>query len=96
MHLRRAIWVHTHEEAMNQKNDELEKAADPRTRPVQMTMKEAEAKISNDVYKATLLIEQLEGAGLILGDGHHMRQAVAAFAANLVRERWKNKSETGS
>lgn len=76
--------------------DELEKALDPRTRPVQMTLDEACSRISADVYSSTQLFEQLEASGLILGNGHHARQLVAQFAVKEIRERWVKKEETGS
>lgn len=61
---------------------------DPRDSPVVMTLQEAVAEIGNAVYAATDLYERLEGAGLINGNGHHMRQKVADFAQELLRQRW--------
>jgi hypothetical protein len=53
------------------------------------TLEAAEAQLSNDVYAASGLLEDLENAGLVMGNGHHLRQAVAAFAVAKLRERWK-------
>lgn len=58
-----------------------------------MTVDEAAAKISNEVYKATAMFERLEMQGLVIGNGHHMQQRVAEFAASLVRERWAPPKE---
>lgn len=49
----------------------------------------ASAKLSNAVYLACRLLEDLQVFGRLRGNGHHMRQAVAEFAANLLRERWQ-------
>jgi len=68
--------------------DKLTQALDPRLRPVQMTLEEAMAFISNRVYEATAIIEQLEGAGLISGNGHHARQKLAGLAAEEIKKRW--------
>lgn len=51
-------------------------------------MEEFEAEISRSVYKATELLERLEIAGFLVGNGHHMRQAVAKFATDMIRDRW--------
>jgi hypothetical protein len=56
------------------------------------TLDEVVARVSTEVYKTTQFFEALETAGLIDGNGHHMRQKVAAFAADLVRERWNEKA----
>jgi phosphotransacetylase len=58
-----------------------------------MTLEEAQAKIQNEVYAATLILEKLEVAGLVTGNGHHMRQKVAAFASEMVKERWTGPRE---
>lgn len=60
-----------------------------------MSLADASAKISNRVYAATGLIEQLEyckskdGGKRIRGNGHHLRQEIAAFAAKLLKENWE-------
>ncbi len=69
---------------------------DPRTRPVQMTLDEACARISSDVYRATELFDRLEGAGLIDGNSHHARQKLATAAVESLRARWKNQADKGS
>jgi hypothetical protein len=46
------------------------------------------ADLSNAVYKATEILERLERAGLLRGNGHHLRQKVTEFATTLLRERW--------
>lgn len=76
-----------------EKKKDLSVLMDPRTRPVQMTLEQAAARISNEVYNATALVEQLEGAGLIRGNGHHIRQKMAAMCEELFRERWNGPSD---
>lgn len=78
------------------KRDRFEKALDPRTRPIQLSLDEARGQISTAIYEATALFEQLEASGRVRGNGHHMRQAVAEFATKLLRERWADSTETGS
>ena len=81
---------------MTEEKDRLEKAIDPRHRPRTMTLKDAETELSAQVYKATAILEQLESAGLILGNGHHMRQALAENAVELLRKRWLKREDVGS
>lgn len=57
-----------------------------------MTKEEAQARIQTEVYKATALFERLEMDKRILGNGHHIRQKIAEFAASLVAERWNDRS----
>lgn len=52
-----------------------------------VTAETAIAEIENAVYEASSLLERLEGVGRLLGNGHHARQNVAAFAANELKER---------
>lgn len=52
------------------------------------TKEEAKRKISVAVYAATGIVERLEAEGVIIGNGHHIRQKIAAMAAELVAERW--------
>lgn len=56
-------------------------------------MLDACADLSNEVYKSTQLYETLEYKGLVYGNGHHMRQKVAEFAVNLLKERWIEKKD---
>ncbi|KKN43549.1 hypothetical protein LCGC14_0701960 [marine sediment metagenome] len=62
---------------------------DPRNRPVRMSFDEARARISNAVYEATALLERLEGAGLVFGNCHHVRQHIAGEAVKMLKERWR-------
>lgn len=71
----------------------LAQALDPRLKPATMAKDEAASRLSNLVYEATELFERLEGAGLIRGNGHHMRQKVAKFATDLLEERWVGPSD---
>lgn len=52
-----------------------------------VTLETAVAEIENAVYEASSLLERLEGVGRLLGNGHHARQKVAAFAAKELKER---------
>lgn len=60
-----------------------------------MTLEDASVEISNRVYAATGLIEQLEyrkakdGGKRIRGNGHHLRQAISEFAKKLIKENWE-------
>lgn len=53
------------------------------------TLEAAEAQLSTAVYAACRLLEDLENGGLVRGNGHHLRQAVAAFAVEKLKERWQ-------
>ena len=53
-----------------------------------MNLDDAKAAISNSVYAATTLFEQLESAGKCRGNGHHARQSLAAAAAAELQSRW--------
>lgn len=57
-------------------------------------LEEAETRISNATYQASLLFEHLECVGKVRGNGHHLAQAVAEFAQKLMRERWASISES--
>ncbi len=48
----------------------------------------ASAELGSAVYAAAILLERLEDAGKVRGNGHHMAQSVAAFATGLLAERW--------
>ena len=56
-----------------------------------MSKREAQKAIANDVYASCALLEHLADVGNLKGGGHHMRQKVAAFASDLMGERWKEK-----
>ena len=47
--------------------------------------------IESAVLDATQVIETLEAAGLIVGNGWHIRQDIAKYAKDKVLERWRNK-----
>lgn len=60
-----------------------------------MSLADASNVLSNRVYESTRLIEELEyrkaedGGKRIRGNGHHLRQEIAAFAAKLLKENWE-------
>ena len=56
-----------------------------------MDKEEASVSLSNSVYEATALIEKLEHAGKVSGNGHHIRQKIAEYAAQVLRDRWIEK-----
>ncbi|MBK8132621.1 MAG: hypothetical protein IPK48_07860 [Gammaproteobacteria bacterium] len=56
----------------------------------EMTLSDAENAISKSVYAATRMVEELEYAGRIRGNGHHLRQEISEFAVKLMRERWED------
>jgi hypothetical protein len=53
-----------------------------------MTLEQAWSELSRSVYDATRLLERLERAGKVHGNGHHMRQKLATKAVKLLEERW--------
>ena len=56
-----------------------------------MNFDEIEAELLNNVYESTAILEQLENAGMLKGNGHHLRQKVSGFAQDILKERWINK-----
>lgn len=60
-----------------------------------MSIYNASNVLSNRVYEATGLIEQLEfrkakdGGKRIRSNGHHLRQEIAEFAKKLLKENWE-------
>ena len=60
-----------------------------------MDLETAKAELSNNLYAASKLIEQLEytrsptGNKRIYGNGHHIRQAISKFGTDLLEERWR-------
>ena len=56
-----------------------------------MSKNQLEAELSNRVYAAALLLEQMEHAGLIFGNGHHKAQRIAKCAVEEMRTSWKQK-----
>jgi len=61
-----------------------------------LTLEDAKVELSNSVYEATRLIEDLEytlnakGDKTIRGNGHHIRQQIVKFAIDLLEERWND------
>ena len=43
--------------------------------------------VSQHIYEAALIFEQLEHAGLIYGNGHHIAQDIASYAVKLFEKR---------
>jgi len=60
--------------------------------PSELTLEQAEAMLMNSVYAAGSILESLEYAGKIIGNGHHARQKVAAMAVEELRRRWKESN----
>ena len=58
----------------------------------EMDLETAQNELSNEVYAAAGIIELLEGQGKVRGNGHHIRQNIAAYAENLLKERWREES----
>jgi hypothetical protein len=58
-----------------------------------LSLEEAENLLSKEVYESSALLERLEGAGKVGGNGHHMRQIVVGKAVLLLRSRWHNQVE---
>lgn len=54
-------------------------------------LEDAATDMSSAVYKAAALYERLENRGLILGNGHHIRQQLAREAVLMLRDRWLSK-----
>ena len=61
-----------------------------------MTLEKAKTELSNRLYEAAGLIESLEhkrssaGHKRITGNGHHIRQQIAAFGEDLLEKRWND------
>jgi hypothetical protein len=60
-----------------------------RKEPETINQREAEVELGNRIYQAAIYFEELEGKGLIRGNGHHLAQAVAEYAQTLLKERWQ-------
>lgn len=58
-----------------------------------MTLETAQRAIENCVYEATALIEKLEHAGKVRGNGHHARQKIAEEAKDELTRRWTGQGE---
>lgn len=46
------------------------------------------AELSNRVYAAAILLEQMENAGRIGGNGHHHAQDIAKYAEDKLNREW--------
>ncbi len=57
-----------------------------------MDLETAANELSNRIYLAAGLIEDLENFGRLKGNGHHIRQSIALYAETELRRRW-NKEE---
>ena len=54
----------------------------------ELTKDRAKTLIERSVYEATKLIEQLERAGKVSGNGHHARTKLAKSAGDELVSRW--------
>ena len=63
---------------------------DPKT----MDLATAKVEVSNAVYEATRLIEDLEHTGKVLGNGHHIRQRIAQFAVDELTRSWAGEDKS--
>lgn len=61
-----------------------------------MTKERAMQLVEREVFQATQLFEKLEGAQVLMGNGHHMRQHVAKLAADYMDERFTQAEEIRS
>lgn len=54
------------------------------------TLDRAVERVTTEVYDASVgIFENLEHRRLIHGNGHHIAQKIAEYAANIMRERWE-------
>jgi hypothetical protein len=60
-----------------------------------MGLEFARAEISNRVYEAARLFETLECAKRVRGNGHHLAQDVAGYAAQRLEDRWVAEAKPG-
>jgi hypothetical protein len=58
-----------------------------------MSDEEIEVQISNHIYKAALIFEDLEHAGKFIGNGHHMAQHIAKLVVEIYRQRRKSNPD---
>ena len=54
----------------------------------ELTKDEARQLVATAVYDATKIIERLQSAGKLSGNGHHARQQLAEHAADELASRW--------
>lgn len=76
--------------------------SDEKDKYEKMSFRDAEAELINAIYEASAIVERLEYAdtqpgkfysGKVTGNGHHKRQRIAAFAAAVLRQSWRDKDE---
>ena len=53
-----------------------------------MDLETAKVELSNALYLASRIVEDLEYRRKIFGNGHHIRQQISKFGADLLEERW--------
>lgn len=53
----------------------------------------AKRKIANKVYQASFLYEQLELAGKISGNAHHIMQELSRYAQELIDKYWIDQED---
>lgn len=53
-----------------------------------ITLAQAKVELEQRVYKAALYLEELEHAGAVYGNGHHIAQRIAHSATNELVQRW--------
>lgn len=58
---------------------------------LRMPLEKAKTELSNRIYDTARIIELLGGKGKVRGNGHHIRQNIAAYAENLLEEKWRDK-----
>ena len=53
-----------------------------------ITLDQAQRVLMNKIYEASALMEQLELAGRINGNRHHMKQKLSQVAEKMLADRW--------
>lgn len=71
----------------------MESLPDPQRNP---TLEQAVADMGNTIYASSGLFEDLENAGHIRANGHHLRQQLAEYAQKLLRDAWAKPDDTPS
>jgi hypothetical protein len=61
-----------------------------------VSLEDAKTELGNAVYSATGYVERLEYAGKVCGNGHHIRQEIAAAAQCILEERWRQPAPARS
>jgi len=54
----------------------------------EMSLEDAQGELSNSVYESCFMYEQLEHAGKVRGNGHHIMQELCEMATKLLADRW--------